>query len=204
MTAPPIEADHFHMFPPMPCTSAYSTCRYSIVMVMKPFARLAGWPEAASTFRSTIHLLPASRRRMQLPAPRCQTRRPRSSRRVSLQKSRTLVGALSSGAMPPPRPLSGKVPSILDLFCPKAKAVFGVRERMAHEPILPTLDTIRRNAMIKRAIFLAVGASALFMTAASAAPLSANVTVAPESNIQNVRMICNENGRCWRQRVNAA
>ena len=54
--------------------------------------------------------------------------------------------------------------------------------------------------MIKRAIFLAVGASALFMTAASAAPLSRNVTVAPESNIQNVRMICNENGRCWRQR----
>jgi hypothetical protein len=52
--------------------------------------------------------------------------------------------------------------------------------------------------MIKRAIFLAVGAGTLFMTAASAAPLSANVTVAPESNIQNVRMVCNENGRCWR------
>ena len=53
--------------------------------------------------------------------------------------------------------------------------------------------------MIKRAIFLAVGASALLMTAASAAPLSANVTVAPDSNIQNVRMVCNENGRCWRE-----
>jgi hypothetical protein len=52
--------------------------------------------------------------------------------------------------------------------------------------------------MVKRAIFLAVGASGLFMTAASAAPLSANVTVAPESTIQNVRMVCNENGRCWR------
>jgi hypothetical protein len=24
--------------------------------------------------------------------------------------------------------------------------------------------------------------------------------VAPESNIQNVRMVCNEDGRCWRQR----
>jgi hypothetical protein len=50
------------------------------------------------------------------------------------------------------------------------------------------------------AISLAVGASALFATAASAAPLSANVTVAPESNIQHVRMVCDENGRCWRER----
>ncbi len=48
------------------------------------------------------------------------------------------------------------------------------------------------------AISLAVGASALFMTAASAAPLSADTSVAPESNIQNVRTICNENGRCGR------
>jgi hypothetical protein len=50
------------------------------------------------------------------------------------------------------------------------------------------------------AISLAVGASALFMTAASAAPLSADVSVAPESNIQNVRMVCDQNGRCWRER----
>jgi hypothetical protein len=50
------------------------------------------------------------------------------------------------------------------------------------------------------AISLAVGASALFMTAASAAPLSADVSVQPESNIQNVRMVCNESGRCWRER----
>jgi len=50
------------------------------------------------------------------------------------------------------------------------------------------------------AISLAVGASALFVTAASAAPLSAGASIAPESNIQNVRMVCNENGRCWEQR----
>jgi|SRR5665647_1099408 len=48
-------------------------------------------------------------------------------------------------------------------------------------------------------ISLAVGASALLMTVASAAPLSADVSVA-RSNIQNVRMVCNENGRCWRER----
>jgi hypothetical protein len=50
------------------------------------------------------------------------------------------------------------------------------------------------------AISLAVGASALFVTAAAAAPLSADVSVLQESNIQNVRMVCNENGHCWRER----
>ena len=50
------------------------------------------------------------------------------------------------------------------------------------------------------AITLAAAASTLLATAASAAPLSANVSVAPESNIQNVRMVCDEAGRCWRER----
>jgi len=49
-------------------------------------------------------------------------------------------------------------------------------------------------------ISLAVAASALFSTAASAAPLSAGLSAAPASNIQNVRMICDEGGRCWRER----
>jgi hypothetical protein len=49
-------------------------------------------------------------------------------------------------------------------------------------------------------IYLAAGASALLMTAATAAPLSADVSVVPESNIQNVRMVCNEAGQCWRER----
>ena len=50
------------------------------------------------------------------------------------------------------------------------------------------------------AIYLAAGATAVLVTAASAAPLSPNVSAAPESNIQNVRMVCNEAGQCWRQR----
>jgi hypothetical protein len=49
-------------------------------------------------------------------------------------------------------------------------------------------------------IALAAGASALLATAASAAPLSADASAVPESNIQNVRMVCNEEGRCWRER----
>jgi hypothetical protein len=49
-------------------------------------------------------------------------------------------------------------------------------------------------------IALAAGASALFVTAASAAPLTVGATVAPQSDVQNVRMVCNEDGRCWRER----
>jgi hypothetical protein len=54
--------------------------------------------------------------------------------------------------------------------------------------------------MNKLTIALAVAAGALFTTAAGAAPLTASQTIAPDSNIQNVRMVCNEDGRCWRQR----
>ena len=50
------------------------------------------------------------------------------------------------------------------------------------------------------AIYLAAGASLLLVTTATAAPLSADVLVAPQSHIQNVRMVCNEGGRCWRER----
>jgi hypothetical protein len=54
--------------------------------------------------------------------------------------------------------------------------------------------------MKKFAISLAAGASALFATAAFAAPLSNGMTTLPDSNVEQVRMVCNENGRCWRER----
>ena len=44
------------------------------------------------------------------------------------------------------------------------------------------------------------GAGALLATSAFAAPLSNGIAVLPESNIEQVRLVCNENGRCWRQR----
>ncbi len=53
--------------------------------------------------------------------------------------------------------------------------------------------------MNKIAISFAVGATALLATAATAAPLTAARSVAQDSNIQNVRMVCDENGRCWRE-----
>lgn len=54
--------------------------------------------------------------------------------------------------------------------------------------------------MNKFAIALMAGAGALLATAASAAPLSNGMTALPEGNIEQVRMVCNENGRCWRER----
>jgi hypothetical protein len=54
--------------------------------------------------------------------------------------------------------------------------------------------------MKKVMISLALGASALFATAASAAPLTNGVAVMPDNGIENVRMVCNEFGRCWEQR----
>ena len=47
---------------------------------------------------------------------------------------------------------------------------------------------------------LTAAATTLLVTAASAAPLSPNLSAAPDSNVQNVRMVCNEDGRCWRER----
>lgn len=54
--------------------------------------------------------------------------------------------------------------------------------------------------MNKVIISLAVGAGALFATAASAAPLSNGIAVMPDNGIENVRMVCDDSGRCWRQR----
>src|SRR3954447_20446380 len=53
--------------------------------------------------------------------------------------------------------------------------------------------------MNKLALCFALGATALFATAATAAPLAVNPAVGVDSNIQNVRMVCNEEGRCWRE-----
>jgi hypothetical protein len=54
--------------------------------------------------------------------------------------------------------------------------------------------------MKKLIIPLAIGASALFASAASAAPLSNGFSVMPDNGIENVRMVCDEFGRCYRTR----
>jgi hypothetical protein len=54
--------------------------------------------------------------------------------------------------------------------------------------------------MNKLAISFALATTALIATGATAAPLIADQSVSASSNIQNVRMVCNEDGRCWRER----
>lgn len=49
-------------------------------------------------------------------------------------------------------------------------------------------------------ISIVVGAGALFASAATAAPLSTAAMVSPDSGIENVRLICDEFGRCYRTR----
>ena len=47
---------------------------------------------------------------------------------------------------------------------------------------------------------LAIGAGALFASTANAAPLSNGLTVMPDNGVENVRMVCDEFGRCYRTR----
>ncbi|MBR0951021.1 hypothetical protein [Bradyrhizobium canariense] len=54
--------------------------------------------------------------------------------------------------------------------------------------------------MNKIAISFAIAASTLLATAATASPLLVDQSISSDSNIQNVRMVCNEEGRCWRER----
>ena len=45
-------------------------------------------------------------------------------------------------------------------------------------------------------VFAAAGA--LLATSASAAPLGPQISPAVSGNVEQVRLICNEHGRCWR------
>ena len=55
---------------------------------------------------------------------------------------------------------------------------------------------------MKNMVFsLAFGAGAIFASsAADAAPLTMGVTVLPNDNIENVRLVCDQFGRCYRTR----
>src|SRR5882757_8981517 len=62
-------------------------------------------------------------------------------------------------------------------------------------------QSLQRRFSMKTVIMaIAVGAGALFGTAASAAPLTNGLAALPDNGIENVRMVCNESGRCWRER----
>jgi hypothetical protein len=54
--------------------------------------------------------------------------------------------------------------------------------------------------MKKLILPLAIAATALCASAASAAPLSNGLSVMPDNGIENVRLVCDDAGRCYRTR----
>jgi len=46
--------------------------------------------------------------------------------------------------------------------------------------------------------FVLAAAGALLATSASAAPLAPQTSPVVNGNVEQVRLICNEHGRCWR------
>ena len=51
---------------------------------------------------------------------------------------------------------------------------------------------------MKKISFLFAAAGALLATSASAAPLAPQTSPVVNGNVEQVRLICNEHGRCWR------
>jgi hypothetical protein len=49
-------------------------------------------------------------------------------------------------------------------------------------------------------VSLAIGAGALLSSGANAAPLSISPSVLPDNGIENVRLVCDDYGRCYRAR----
>jgi hypothetical protein len=67
-------------------------------------------------------------------------------------------------------------------------------------PLVEPGNQLRSFSMKTVIMAIALGAGTFFGTAASAAPLTSGLAVIPDNGIQNVRMVCNEDGRCWRER----
>src|SRR5512141_2105322 len=49
-------------------------------------------------------------------------------------------------------------------------------------------------------ISLAIGAGALFASGANATPLFNSLTMLPDNGVENVRLLCDDYGRCYRTR----
>lgn len=54
--------------------------------------------------------------------------------------------------------------------------------------------------MNKLVACLAVGIGAMLSSGANAAPLSADLSIVPDNGIENVRLVCDNYGRCYRTR----
>src|SRR3984893_2920129 len=58
----------------------------------------------------------------------------------------------------------------------------------------------RSRVMKNVVISLAIGVGALLSSDANAAPLSVSPSVLPDNGVENVRLVCDDYGRCYRTR----
>src|SRR5882757_4238997 len=58
----------------------------------------------------------------------------------------------------------------------------------------------RSRVMKNVVISFAIGVGALLSSGANAAPLSVSPSVLPDNGVENVRLVCDEFGRCYRAR----
>jgi hypothetical protein len=54
--------------------------------------------------------------------------------------------------------------------------------------------------MNKLVASFAIGVGALLASGANAAPLSTGLSISPDNGIENVRLVCDDSGRCYRTR----
>ena len=73
-----------------------------------------------------------------------------------------------------------------------------IMERSATSPVVE--HNPKGIYMKKLTIALAIAASAAFVTAASAAPLSNGLSIVPENGVESARLVCDQSGRCIRTR----
>jgi hypothetical protein len=109
------------------------------------------------------------------------------------------------GATPDSLANAGRRPAEAELLPTLALPV--AKNSRSWEPAAPTVvESNRFSTQLSKeypmkTIALGAFAVTLLASAASAAPLNATVVGSPEaSNIDQVRLVCNEYGRCWRTR----
>jgi hypothetical protein len=64
-----------------------------------------------------------------------------------------------------------------------------------------SLHRIEGGQVMKNVVIsLAIGVGALLSSGANAAPLAVSPSLLPDNGVENVRLVCDESGRCYRTR----
>src|SRR5258708_27099871 len=127
---------------------------------------------------------------------------PAGGRALSANFSRTKG---SVGIASPKRHLGGQSTprakrSCWGIFCGAAPVSSGINGTFGNSP--SWCGSERRSCVMKNMVLsLALGAGAIFaFSAADAAPLTKGLAMLPNDNIENVRLVCDQAGQCYRTR----